>query len=361
MHPIVSRPDRAWIAYAAIGGVGGLIAVLPLRKAGADAVEAGWFAGWGVLMMFVALQSWHIARYVPIAKVPFKQFAFTAAAAALVSSGLWLLSGWGLAVLLQSWLPSVEPAFRAGWPALWVGGATSFLCLLLLNYALDAADEGEASARRALESEVSSREAELRALRAQVDPHFLFNCLHSISSMTSRNPEGARRMCLELAEFFRASLKAGAEQRIPLSTELALLRGYLGIEQVRFGDRLRIHVDDAGDRGDVMVPALLLQPLVENAVRHGIATLVEGGEVAVRVTPGPDRVDIIVENPFDPDGRRPGTGVGLANVRDRLATAFRGGAKIRVETVEGETPMFRVSVSIPADGKAGAERSGGQA
>lgn len=349
MHPIISRPDRAWIAYVVLGGIGGFIAVLPLRRAGAAPEEAGWFAGWGVLMMFVALQSWHIARYVPIGKVAFRQFAFTATAASIVSSALWLVAGWGLAILLRAWLPSVAPAFRGAWPSLWLAGATSFLCLLLLNYALDASDEGEASARRALESEVSSREAELRALRAQVDPHFLFNCLHSISAMTSRDADGARRMCLELADFFRASLKAGAERRITLAKELELVQAYLRIEQVRFGDRLRIHVDDAGDGGGVMVPPLLLQPLVENAVRHGVATLVEGGEVAVRVTPGPARVEIDVENAFDPDGRRAGTGVGLSNVRDRLDAAYRGAAKIRVDTAPGPTPVFTVSLSIPVE------------
>jgi LytS/YehU family sensor histidine kinase len=176
----------------------------------------------------------------------------------------------------------VLPAFREGWLGIWAVGATTFFCMVLLISALDAADQGEAAARRALESEVASRDAELRALRAQVDPHFLFNCLHSISSLTSRSAEGARQMCLELADFFRASLRAGAEQRITLGSELQLLRNYLNIEQVRFGDRLRAHVDDPGEANDVMVPPLLLQPLVENAVRHGIATLIDRRRESVR-------------------------------------------------------------------------------
>jgi LytS/YehU family sensor histidine kinase len=257
---------------------------------------------------------------------------------------------WLAALGLREWLPSIEPVIRGGaWSSMSLGAATVFFCALFLMYALDAADRGEEAARKALESDLASRDAELRALRAQVDPHFLFNCLHSISAMTSRDPAAARRMCLELADFFRASIKAGAEQRIPLADELQLVRGYLGIEQVRFGDRLRVEVDDAGEGGGTMVPPLLLQPLVENAVRHGIATLVEGGAVRVTVKSSPGRVEIVVENPFDPDGRRPGTGVGLANVRGRLETAYRGAAMIRADTAPGEPSRFTVLVSIPGE------------
>ena len=350
MHPIVGRPDRAWFVYLVSGGIGSSLGVIPLVRAGAEPGDAGWFSGWGILLMVFALQSWYVVRYVPIAKVSFARFMASAIGASLVTSGVWLLGGWSLAVLLQALVPTVPQAFRDGWPAIWTLGSAAFFCMLLLIAALHAADEGEAAARRALESDVASRDAELRALRAQVDPHFLFNCLHSISSLTSRDPEGARRMCLELADFFRASLRAGAEQQITLASELQLLRGYLNIEQVRFGDRLRARVDDAGEAATVMVPPLLLQPLVENAVRHGIATLVEGGSVIVGVRRAADRVEITVENPFDPEGRRPGAGVGLSNVRDRLQAAYRGAALIRVDKTEEPSPVFKVTVSIPMEG-----------
>jgi hypothetical protein len=349
MHPIMSRPDRAWLAYFLLGIVGSLLGVMPLRAGGADPADAGFFSGWGIILMFVSLYSWHIARFVPIAKVSFQRFVITAILAAAVSSALWLAAGWSIAWMLRSLLPTVLPAMRTAWPAIWGLGATAFLRVLLLNYALDAADAGESAARRALAPDVASRDAELRALRAQVNPHFLFNCLHSISSMTSRDPDGARRMCLELADFFRASLKAGAEQRVPLDMELQLLRRYLDIEQVRFGQRLTVDLDVAPDAAGVMVPPLLLQPLAENAVRHGIATLVEGGTVRIAVTRAADRVEIVVQNAFDPEGRRAGTGVGLANVRDRLAAAYRGLATVRAETADVETPVFTVTLSIPVE------------
>ncbi len=354
MHPILARPDRAWLLYGVLGAGGAVLGMAPLVRAGADPQEALVFAAWGIFLMFLALQAWHLARYVPIAAASFARFLATAVASAIIVSGLWLLVGWNAARLGASWLPWLAPAFDATWISLWTGGAAVYLCLLFLMYAVLAADEGEQAARRALASDVASREAELRALRAQVNPHFLFNCLHSISSMTGRDPEGARRMCLELAEFFRASLKAGGEPRIPLATELSLLRRYLDIEQVRFGARLQATFETDADLAGIAVPPLLLQPLVENAVRHGVATLVDGGIVRVTTKRGADRVDITVENAFDADGRRSGTGVGLANVRERLEAAYRGRASVRAETLApgaeagDDRSFFKVSISLPA-------------
>jgi signal transduction histidine kinase len=355
MHPIMSRPDRAWVAYLAMGLAGVMIGTRPLTAAGAAVNEAAWFSAWGVALMWLALLAWPVARYLTVGNASFLLFLCMSISVAIGASALWMGTGLAVAESLSSTLPTLAPVFRAAWPSLLTVGAVSVLAMLFLQHALAASDEGEAAARRALAADVASRAAELRALRAQVNPHFLFNCLHSISSMTSRDAEGARRMCLELADFFRSSLKAGAEQRVTLGEEIALLRRYLDIERVRFGSRLRIEIEEQGDLSDVRVPPLLLQPLVENAVRHGVATLVDGGTVRIAAARSGDRVEIVVENPFDPDGRRGGTGVGLANVRERLDATYRGLASVRAETIAAADPIFRVSVSVPASSGAVSE------
>ena len=135
----------------------------------------------------------------------------------------------------------------------------------------------QAAERRALQFEIASREAELRALRAQIHPHFLFNSLNSINALIAARPEEARRLCVRLGDFLRRSLTFGSREAIPLAEELDLAEQLLSIEKVRFGERLShaIVADEAARA--CTVPPLLLQPLVENAVTHGIAQLLEGG------------------------------------------------------------------------------------
>jgi LytS/YehU family sensor histidine kinase len=214
-----------------------------------------------------------------------------------------------------------------------------------------AVGEVRAAERRALELQVLAREAELRALRAQVDPHFLFNSLNSIGGLIGSDPAGARRMCVLLGEFLRSSLRLGARDRVTLADEMALARRFLDIERVRFGDRLTVESSMEAAAGSCMVPPLLLQPLVENAVRHGIGGLVEGGTVRLDARREPNGVRIVVENPRDPDARtRPGAGVGLDNVRKRLMTHYGAEGALRVVNDAG---TFRVEVTLPCTTSSG--------
>src|SRR4029079_2516584 len=149
-------------------------------------------------------------------------------------------------------------------------GFLLYLLAMAVSYLAAAFEVSRDAERRGLELQVLAREAELRALRAQLDPHFLFNSLQSISALTTADPPAARRMCLLLADFLRDTLAVGSQARIPLRSELLLAQRFLEIEQVRFGERLRVDIEPE-QAGDIAVPPLILQPLVENAVRHGIA------------------------------------------------------------------------------------------
>jgi LytS/YehU family sensor histidine kinase len=143
-------------------------------------------------------------------------------------------------------------------------------------------------------------------------------------------------MCLLLADFLRDTLALGAQARIPLASELALVRRFLAIEQVRFGDRLRVEVAAPPDAEACVVPPLLLQPLVENAVTHGIAHVLEGGTVTVRAERRPVSLVVVVENPCDrdrPAGR--GTGLGLRNVRARLLSEYGDDAVLQAGELDG--------------------------
>jgi len=198
-----------------------------------------------------------------------------------------------------------------------------------------------------MELSILAREAELRALRAQIHPHFLFNSLNSISALVSTDPTQAREMCVLLAEFFRRTLAVGERPGVTFDEELAVARTYLAIERLRLGTRLCVEerVDEA--TLGCILPPLLLQPIVENAIRHGIASRSDGGVLRIQACVDGAHLRIDVENPFDPDApRRPGVGVGLANVRRRLFAAY--GDRARVETERGED-RFRVAISLPAE------------
>ena len=208
--------------------------------------------------------------------------------------------------------------------------------------AFEASQEAE---RRALEQTLLTRDAELKALRAQIDPHFLFNSLHSISALTASDPAAARRMCLLLAEFLRDTLRLAANRSISLGEEFALADRYLEIERVRLGSRLCVTRDTDPEAAGCLVPPLLLQPLVENAIVHGIGGLLDGGTIRIAAHRGTHTLTIAVENPCVPDrARRTRPGLGLELLKNRVNTQF--GAEGSVD-VQARPDRFRVEVRIP--------------
>ena len=172
-------------------------------------------------------------------------------------------------------------------------------------------------------------QAELRALQSQINPHFLFNALNTLYGSIPREAAGARRMVLNLAEIFRYFLHSD-RTFVPFSQEMQIVRAYLEVEQLRLSDRRRVElaVDEAAM--DVPVPVLSVQPLVENAIKHGIAPSAESGYVRLEVRLAGGVLRVLVENSSSAAaGERPGTGVGLQNVRRRLEICYGPEATLR--------------------------------
>ncbi|MGK5026526.1 sensor histidine kinase [Janthinobacterium sp. RB2R34] len=278
----------------------------PVAILGVMAVAA-LFAGllWATLLQFI--NSLSLLPEVPWLGVP-------------LSPGLLLLF-FGLGVLLY-----------------WLAGAVQYLLLEFVR--------ARTAEQRGLEAQLMAQQAQLRMLRTQIDPHFLFNSLNSISALTSINPAGARTMTVELASFFRQSLSLEAHKHITLAQELVLIRHFLAIEQVRFGQRLR--VEEAIDAAalDCLLPPMLIQPLVENAVKHGICGLTEGGVIVLEARRVGSLLLLQVRNPVEQEQLSPrGNGVGLDNVRQRLLGAYGHQASVHWACQDGG---FEVSISMPA-------------
>lgn len=207
--------------------------------------------------------------------------------------------------------------------------------------------QGMYQAQRIATAELEGRlaQAQLEALRLQLHPHFLFNTLNAIAAFVGTEPDKARRMVARLGELLRRTLDSGTAPEVPLTRELELLAPYLEIQRIRFGERLRVEVDVPAAARTALVPTLLLQPLVENAVEHGVSRRTGAAAIRLRASCAGERLRLEITD--DGPGPAPGEddGIGLANTRERLARLY--GSAHRFELTPAGTVGARVAIEIP--------------
>jgi two-component system, LytTR family, sensor histidine kinase AlgZ len=349
MHPLLNRRSylgaylAVWVPLACLlvflirvsGGIGTLEATVLLLPM-------------AVLYAAICLATWYTCRATPLHTSGMGRLFTTHLLAAVIDSFIWMHVGRLYARALAS-----SPSF-AGLDARYdthagiivVSGVLLYFINVGFFYVLIALEASRDAEARALETSILARDAELKALKAQVNPHFLFNSLNSISALTSSDPGKAREMCILLAEFLRMTLGLGEKSSIPLSEELSLLHRFLAIEKVRFGSRLQMTEEVEENCKAFLIPPLLLQPLVENAVTHGIANLPEGGLIRLLAQSHDGRLSIVVENTFDAENapaRR--KGMGLENVRRRLESRYPDASMY----VTADESQFQVTMSLPAE------------
>jgi hypothetical protein len=300
------------------------------------------------VFVFFCLAARYPVKSLPLATTPLNRVALTHLLASILLSFIsqQLARGWAYLLFHFGAFPDMPRHLAPYHPAIFLGGILIYFLAVAYHYvvlSLEASREAEA---RIMESSLLARDAELRALKAQVNPHFLFNSLNSISALTTIDPQKAREMCILLAEFLRMTLRLGEKSSIPLQEELGLLERFLAIEKVRFGARLQIDEEIQEPCKPLLIPALLLQPLIENAVGHGIANLPEGGTVRLAAHMSDGRMNITIRNTFDPESTTRRGGMGLANVRRRLEARYGSQASLQARSDGNE---FRVQLSLPAE------------
>ncbi len=337
MHPILQSARRTAI-YLLAWLIPSIAAALFFFDGWAPPVRiAEVTASHSLLYALTCLSPWYLCRLLPLRDGRVRAALANHMAAAFVAS-----------VALTTSLRFFAQVRNQEHLALLFGaGFLVYLLSVAIHYAWFAIEDAKEAARKEQQAETLAREAELKALKAQINPHFLFNCLHSISALTAVDASEAREMCIRLADFLRNTLRLGEKELIPFAEELLLVNTYLAVEQVRFGARLRVerNIDSGCDR--CAVPPLLLQPLVENSVKHGIAGLVDGGTIRLEASCADQRLRIRVENDFDPESPSPRkTGLGLANVRSRIAA--RHGDRARLDVTAG-AGRHSVELIIPCE------------
>jgi two-component system sensor histidine kinase AlgZ len=293
--------------------------------------------------------SYYVCRAYPLAEKHPAAITAVLVIAAVLSGGMWT----AMAVAFNAMSISVAPDMTGidmGRPLPEILFGLGILLYGLCgagHYLVTEFDRARLAERRELESQLMAQSAELRMLRTQIDPHFLFNSLNSISALTAINPQGARDMTVQLAQFFRHSLGLEAHTKVTVADEATLIDHFLAIEKVRFGPRLKVELTIDDEARACLVPPMILQPLVENAVKHGIAGLTEGGTVRINARRLGSLLQLGVENDVDVDQAEGGRkGIGLANVRQRLATTYGHHASVNWQRRDSS---FRVDITLPAE------------
>ncbi|WP_426102021.1 sensor histidine kinase [Massilia sp. TSP1-1-2] len=335
-----------------------LLAWLMLGIAFAALVVSATGAGWVNGLVFAipttllygcaaGFSSYYLCRAYPLAEKNAFAIVLVFAFSAMVSGAMWTM----LCVLWNSlWRELLVPLGPAARFTVFGLGVILYCLTSVAHYLVIEFQRARAAERRELESQLAAQEAELRMLRTQIDPHFLFNSLNSISALTSQNPAGAREMTLQLAEFFRHTLGLEAHRKVTLDAEVKLLMHFLAIEKVRFGARLQVTQNIVEGAGACLLPPMILQPLVENAVKHGIGHLPGGGSVRLHAERVGSILHVRVENDVDEDlpQASAGKGIGLANVRQRLGAMYGHEASVNWTR---EDNLFKVALALPAETK----------
>ncbi|VWX51944.1 sensor histidine kinase [Novosphingobium sp. 9U] len=289
----------------------------------------------------------------PVRARPFWQMALIAGALALVGAAIYgavttaiLYYGIGYPDMpykgpLRPYTMSmfIEDAF------LWLYSFFSWTALYLaLVYQFDLRERE----RLLAQVEALAHKAQVRALRYQINPHFLFNTLNSISAMIwEKDLQRAEEMVLGLSSFLRTTLGIDPSEDVTLAQEIALQRLYLDIEQIRYPERLKVEIDIPAELQDARVPSLILQPLVENAIKYGVARSSSTTKLRIAAQHSRDALMLCVEDDAHPSSKEAptSTGLGLLNVRQRLATRF--GERWSLNAAPGGSRGFRVDLGIP--------------
>lgn len=306
------------------------------------------FLPWLFVFLFFCLSNFYICMRFPIGNANLVQVLVVQVCAAATTLFMWLM----LAYLWSSFLHKMgEPNWR---PLLYdlraeicTIGALLYCFWVLVHYMYLMAQQHEALERDALQKKLLISQIELQSVKATTHPHFLYNALNTVANLSLVSPEKVHGLCIQISDFLRYSVGYSKKSIITVNDELEHVQNYLGIERERFGDRLAVtfNVDEAA-RTEVIIP-LVLFPLVENSIKHGIDSLLEGGTIALSIKKQGDGILIVISNPFDPLGVKPlGTHFGISALRQRIVAKYGVQASLQVERHDCE---FTVKLFLPSN------------
>jgi len=342
-HPFVSRPKLA-IVYAVFWGIAGTAYIflqwlgydVPFGTAVVDVVATI------LLFALIGTSVWYVVRFSPFENRPNASFFALHLIVATIIVGLWLYIG---IVFTKMFHPLPDDWVSQTLPSRIFMGYLFYVVYVIFFYAITFYQNFREKVRRESELKALVKEAELHALKSQINPHFLFNSLNSISSLTMSDPQKAQEMVINLSSLMRYSLKYKQNEKVSFGKELENIKLYLQIEKVRFGVKLNPVFEIDESCADAKIPTMILQPLYENAIKYGVYEATEPVDVITCCRRKDDFLEVTIQNTYDPNVQsKKGEGIGLRNIRDRLQVLFNNPGLIKIRDLNH---TFTVTILIP--------------
>lgn len=306
------------------------------------AVEGAVFNG---IYLFIGVSLWFTANYNTLENYSPLKIVSNHLSAAVITSGIWVGTSYFLLTYLLINDQKYELLLKHSLIWRFLIGILYYSILTAVNYVIIYYNSFQTKLLREAELNTFVKEAELKSLKYQINPHFIFNSLNSISSLTITNPEKAREMTIKLSQFLRSTLSKNERQKNKLNEEISNAKLYLDIEKVRFEDRLEFIEEVDKYISDTEVPSMILQPLLENAVKHGVYESIEKVTIKLVCRREKEYIKITVNNNFDPESvSTKGEGIGLRNIKSRLKLIYNQ-ENLLISRKEGN--IFTVDIFIP--------------
>ncbi len=287
---------------------------------------------------------WFVIQYISFEGNSNFRFISSHLIAATIIIAIWLYISSVIVKLLGL---HVEGYFKASIPYWLFGGYLLYVVFVISYLAITYYSNFKDKVRKEGELRSLVKEAELHALKSQINPHFLFNSLNSISSLTMSDPGRAQEMVINLSSLMRYSLKHNQNEKVPFREELENIKHYLDIEKVRFGSKLNTVFEIEDKCLSAKIPNMLLQPLYENAIKYGVYEATDPVDVITKCTKNGEFLVITISNEYDPNViTKKGEGIGLRNIKERLQVIFENPGLIQIENSDN---IFTVTLSIPQE------------
>jgi len=350
MHPIFSS-NRTLLSVAILWSllcclIAFLLVKLDHQSHGALLIIFQTLPLYGLLLFFGA-SNYYLCLRLPLANTPMPVILVAQSLAAAITIGLWLLVALGWNWLLdQMSFHRAEAMYFDLLIANILISLVLYVVWILVHYAYLGAKGDEQTSARSLEHQLLIKSIELEAIKLTVHPHFMYNSLTMVANLSLAAPEKIHDICVKMSDFLRYSVTYGKQDKVTFGDEITHIENYLSIEKERFGERLRVDMAVAPEARDKPTIALVLFPLIENCIKHGIGSQFEPGFIKIAISQKDNYTHICIENSFDPSGIKPrSTKLGLSSLEKRLAYSFGPAAQMKIKK---QTGLFTVELMLPA-------------